>query len=532
MSAARKVLDVWWERMLLLVFIGMQARVCKSAEYCPLWKPDYEPPKPTESDEEAEDKADKEAADKAVSKASAAKDADDEPGTKAVAQGNEELRLLRKRCNNALSVAAAIMAKDNMQMYCKLVLVLTTPMYDCHAENARGARSPEGVLSFYRQSAQGGYLDALHKVREKLEDTHILGHIGFSVDWARLKKQPPRARALLQADEDSMASEAWALACQNMRHRLNSMAWHSSAWPGKLALFSSPDVDVCETAFEDLRESWEAFKNAKDLSKKDTSLLKLVSKSWWSTRLLREVAEWCFEGPPMPLEENLTMLRDLAAVVFTGFGQTKVVEDVFNRLRDREERDVRNKKISLRRQWHCAIGEQVLQLHQREEIETPPLESTAGTERDKLGGSTFSYKNEQLSVDGSSMLGRATWPTFTPQAVQAQAAECSLMRVCHDSGEWALASGSWRCVFVPLGVVIRAKATNKFYMSLGQIGYTALQCWALQERPSNATWPSFRLASSGRCDSFVHALSFADYEATPPPALSALPRSLRWKAPA
>eukprot|EP00974_Lingulodinium_polyedra_P022945 2213647-Lingulodinium_polyedra.AAC.1 len=88
-------------------------------------------------------------------------------------------------------------------------------------------------------------------------------------------------------DEDSLAQQAFTVVLQLLRHRLNSMAWHTT-WPGRLAAFCAQGGPGKAVALQDLRADWAAFKAARDLSTKDTFLLKLVKKSPFSCVLMRE----------------------------------------------------------------------------------------------------------------------------------------------------------------------------------------------------------------------------------------------------
>eukprot|EP00974_Lingulodinium_polyedra_P058038 5588875-Lingulodinium_polyedra.AAC.1 len=117
------------------------------------------------------------------------------------------------------------------------------------------------------------------------------------------------------------------------------MAWHSSSWPGMLALFASEDVAVQRRALQELEQDWRAFERARSLAPASPFLLKLVRKSCFSTTVMSEVAEACFSGAEKPEVEVLRDMQGLSRSIFTGWGQTKVVEDAFNRMRDRESRD-------------------------------------------------------------------------------------------------------------------------------------------------------------------------------------------------
>lgn len=70
--------------------------------------------------------------------------------------------------------------------------------------------------------------------------------------------------------------------------------------------------------------------------------------------------------PPLSLEvywNTLAALHDYCGQLFEGWGQTKIVEDRLNKLRDREERYVRNRTSSALTQVAYMVDSQGIQLH-------------------------------------------------------------------------------------------------------------------------------------------------------------------------
>ena len=123
-------------------------------------------------------------------------------------------------------------------------------------------------------------------------------------------------------------------------------------------------------------------------------------------------------------------------------GQTKICEDAFQRLRDREDRDVRNRRLEAVKMFSCLRGERVFALHKRKEAEPPEGPGLpSGTKELVPMGTCYAHKQE-CSVDAKGIQQRATWPTFTAQTPQGLAVEGFLLRHCKASDTWTAAGGS------------------------------------------------------------------------------------------
>ena len=66
---------------------------------------------------------------------------------------------------------------------------------------------------------------------------------------------------------------------------------------------------------------------------------------------MSEVAEYACREGEVDDEEIVRALSNVATNVLSGLGQSKVVEDAFQRARDREEKGVKNRHYELTRQW-------------------------------------------------------------------------------------------------------------------------------------------------------------------------------------
>ena len=109
------------------------------------------------------------------------------------------------------------------------------------------------------------------------------------------------------------------------------------------------------------------------------------------------------------------MLRLTAQRIVRGWGQSKVIEDSLQRLRDAEQRGVTNRRRELTRQWGLLCGRTIVKLHGRTAIK--PRESPT-LSREVIGKDMFNFKSQTPSLDGDSITTKASWPSLTAQSSQ------------------------------------------------------------------------------------------------------------------
>ena len=234
-----------------------------------------------------------------------------------------------------------------------------------------------------------------------------------------------------------------------LRYRMGSMCWHSASWPGLLALFGSENKAYAKEALVRLREEFKVYKAASELSRASTFIGRIVQKSPFSIAVMAHLGE-LVQGEALGEDMLLQALKEFAWYVFIGWGQTKVVEDLFQRLRNREERDVTNNVITPSRQYGIARDEEVLTLHGRAEI------STEGEEMSRTGidKSVYNVRGHEPVIDTMSLVSKATWPTMSAQSQQGIVAEAVLLKHCWNNNCFELADGAWRCLFLQGGTVV------------------------------------------------------------------------------
>eukprot|EP00974_Lingulodinium_polyedra_P084886 8216718-Lingulodinium_polyedra.AAC.1 len=105
------------------------------------------------------------------------------------------------------------------------------------------------------------------------------------------------------------------------------MSWHTTSWPGQLALLCPGDPELTTQCLEELRQDKRALEKCCALGKHSLLLRNAALMSSLRARPMADLAGLVQEeGAPLP-QEALSAASLLAKDLFRGFGQTKLVED-------------------------------------------------------------------------------------------------------------------------------------------------------------------------------------------------------------
>ena len=475
----------WHARLLACVYLGIRTGAYKSHWDCPFWSHrGYAPPATADGqDGDQEATADREAAAANVSGAAAsssgaaaAPEAGQEDAPGGVRHGDDELAALRKKCKNTVYVACAVLSEPGLQTRCRILESFCRPVYTAHSSHAASVRGPADALQYYLRNAGGAYQTVLCDICRLLVDLPTLSYCRFATELRRFSKDTPDIVRELQEQEE-LADTTFRLVVHLLRFRASSMAWHC-CWPGAAALFTSPDRGEQEEALRLLRLDYSAYCAACEYSGASSFLAKVCKKNAFSTTLMSEMAAFACLTPDAEADVVLPELASHSRLLFTGFGQTKVIEDGIKEVRDRADRDVCNKRLACVHQWKALQDTRVLGKHGREEL-APPAENMPA--RGKVPWSAFSSYGSTPSMDCSSLVETATWPSLTAQSMQVVCAEQQLFRHCLREGDWEKAEDSWKCNFVRAGAVMQNVASGDLVLALGSVQYVALVTWALRD---------------------------------------------------
>eukprot|EP00974_Lingulodinium_polyedra_P002648 248543-Lingulodinium_polyedra.AAC.1 len=232
-----------------------------------------------------------------------------------------------------------------------MVSVLCGPIFDSHSTNAREVRGPAETLHFYCSAAKGSWVKDLHQVTALLMDIPALTHLGFTTDFANLGKKVSSKDPWVQS-EDSLAAKALDLVLALVHKRASSMLWHSGSWPGLLALLQSQSKADRVGCLQTLLQDFQVWLECQDYGNSDNFLKSLAKNSPFATTWMNELGKLVAGSPNLAEDDQLLEdTQKATALVWMGWGQTKVVEDAFQCLRSREDSDSRHKVLKILKQW-------------------------------------------------------------------------------------------------------------------------------------------------------------------------------------
>ena len=487
----------WHSRLCIMIALGMAEGVYKGYEQVPLWsdlskaardalaKPDEDddgddgPPQLLDIDpeEEAHDEASAAQASALVRdvKSSGAK-ADLEKGP--TKDGADYLKALRKKCSNTIYVAVEVMCLDDLQNLVRLIMAFVRPVYFSHCAHARDARSPENVEAHYLAQAKGEVFGVLRQVAAQWQDIETMQFVGFTTEFkttARLTTDSPLVKL-----QDMKAERVFTLTYNIFRHRLGSQLWHLCQWPGLLALLCSEVPADVLLFFTLLAEDWFAFQDAKERKLGSVTLKKACDAHPMATTFMSNICYLWFSPLTVTTATLIFKMKEMAHEVFQGLGQTKMVEDNFQRMRNREDRDTTNKRLKCMTYWNASTKMGALPLHGREELDYTQV--SANNVPKKLEKNLFTtLGHEPVIQTFKDIIKPASWPTYSPQSSHEIPAAMALFRHCTKARSWGLVSQTWKSVFFERGLLFKSKDSDDAFISLGDVGRLMVMAWAVEE---------------------------------------------------
>ena len=226
-------------------------------------------------------------------------------------------------------VAAHILALDQPQWEVKMIAGIAQPVYTAHSEHAATVRSADETVKWYCDQSLGAYNEPLRKLLALLHSPEWLKWIGMDCSFDVVPKGAKVADPFVEED-DEHAQIATMLALRICKYRMQSMSWHSHAWPGAPALFASDKEEDREKGWSFLSKCWRAHQKLQEHAAGSLFLGWVASRSAWNTVVMAEVGEAAFgTDPVLPKADVLQTLHGFSKDIFRSFGQTKVIEHLF-----------------------------------------------------------------------------------------------------------------------------------------------------------------------------------------------------------
>ena len=198
--------------------------------------------------------------------------------------------------------------------------------------------------------------------------------------------------------------------------------------------------------FDDLLQDSEIYKIALQKAAANTTLVNMCAASPFCTRVLREIVCMLTVAHETSMDERKELVVKYVRLIFSSWGQTKICEDTFKELRDREQRDTTCSNLSNSSYYAYMTNMKTIEKHEREEAQPGLHEPEVNTDANDLFTCRPAHQPEGIDIEKIS--SRAVWPTFTPQTSKRIYADISLLRHCHEKDLWNSIGKCWlTCLF-------------------------------------------------------------------------------------
>eukprot|EP00971_Amphidinium_carterae_P160327 3178407-Amphidinium_carterae.1 len=236
--------------------------------------------------------------------------------------------------------AATIYLDEGKRNMTQLIVALTAPVRKFHGLVAKNLRSVEEARRHYTAMASGSSLcEALSKTFELLQSRELWQSVQLEVvRGAKEVGITSRDDGQILC-EDLMVSRAATLCMDLAGQLLKHSSLHHRAWPLKFGEYNSSPIATLAL----MKADWAAHKWLSDTPPTRASH-QMLERSLFKDPLVEKLFKVAEHHNFEPSAE----LMVAHARLFGGFGQTKIVEDSFQRLRREEESDG-NKEVALRR---------------------------------------------------------------------------------------------------------------------------------------------------------------------------------------
>ena len=310
--------------------------------------------------------------------------------------------------------------------------------------------------------------------------------------------------------------------------------WHFTSWPGLFALVASDILDEVHAGLTLLRSHYKAFLDAQLHMTKSKCLKKVVDASPFQRTVMEDIANLSVAPDHHSNEWRLGRLRSYAKALFSSWGQTKVVEDCFQRMRTREEGDTRSKIHNSLAYWSMSKEMKTIEFHDRDALEPDDLPELMCNET-KVPKIVFDAKHHELSVDGTEDIMKTNcWPTFSAQSAQFQYATSVFLDLINHKASsattdderkavWASSSRVWRGVLFSQGMVVKHATSGEYFVCIGFVGNLLVLLWKIEAVKIAKGKVVFAVGTGTNKNTYAisaTAVSLDDYDAIPTTIIS------------
>jgi hypothetical protein len=414
-------------------------------------------------------------------------------GPSAANKAKAGFNALRTKSHNTLHAVGRLMIDKELVSMTRMIAMAANPEYTYFSKMQRELKGPGASLEFSCTWALWGWLPTLVQTAGALCDLEGMERAGFTVNFTALHTSLGIMSPAV-AWQDSLATSLARLVTGIVAERAGSMVWHTSFYPGRLAGIFNEEASV--GIMEELKVCTGAWRAAQQQA--GPILKKMVQRSPFGTTYMKWVVVIAEQGG----WQCTNMLKELVAAVFSGIGQSKIIEDNNQRLRDRETRDNSSKEVAHLAIWQTPVVNNLLGQYGFSEVQAPTVVTQAPASMEHLFNPTASAKKRKRRELGEpesectepgdpedamkesfkEITGRQDWVTCNPKSLQNHISDMVFMQWCHQNdGCWHLAASAWKAQLAPEGHLLAEKATSTVFIIIKALEHAFL------------AWPAKRL---------------------------------------
>jgi hypothetical protein len=394
-----------------------------------------------------------------------------------VAQSNASLDAIRKACKNTLHMATTVLANPLYQLITRLLVCMCAPLEMEHGLNNQSMRSPEACARYYCDMALGSGMKPLEQIFSLLYDGSSLEYMGVQVHITpgALDVADPS----LAEPQQELSERIGGFAISLVAARFKTVIQYTMGLPQMFAVFAGSNIAAQRKVLATVRECFEAYLEACSNPACTTSWWKhALERSVFRMPICRTLVSICIESGWEPCDA----LSRFSLEVWSSIGQSKVIEDAFQRERRAETHDTENKLMTKSEAWMLPIGRQVLsKVHSFEEVKV--RHALAQHDVTKLPLGVFKPSQKKVSMDMSDLTSekpKAAWPTWSADNLPQQVADTQILVWARLGNRWGSAHLTWHSQLMKEGMVMRRRDRKAWVLSLGPLGGHAFAFWDLE----------------------------------------------------
>lgn len=255
-------------------------------------------------------------------------------GAPAPAEHRAQLQTLKKSAGNALRLTPLLLTDEN-HLNCRVLVAMARPLWTQQARMAREKKTPAQQLLHSTAMAAGSGEALISQLWAPTFDAAELLRLGIATD-ADVAPYP------MSVGQEEALQRLCSFAFHLMEDEVWTAAWWESAYPGQFARLLHTSPEQSQAAMEDARAVWELLLLCEQLAQSRAGVASLLREVHWAQYAINQLT-WrhlADHGWQLSASAHSHLTR-----MFCGLGDSKVIEDSHNHLRDLE-RDQRSNAVS------------------------------------------------------------------------------------------------------------------------------------------------------------------------------------------